>query len=219
MAVQNDNSFDDCVVVACGTLSIELNHLKRLGVLDARRILYTRPGRHEAPKELESRLVRKIAVARRFSNVILVVYGGKFCHIDASNPGRGIDDILAEQGPGIARVDASHCVDMLADAEQREQISGGVRTFWLTPGWIVYRSFVFQDWDIGLANETFPQCTGGAALLDAVGFWDRYCETHPEHVLEFSDWMGIPIQPQVVSLDRLTGLLSACASKAREAAA
>ena len=103
MAVKNESSFADCVIVACGTLSIELNHLKKCGLLDARRILYTRPGRHEVPKELESRLVRKIAIARRYSEVILVVYGGKFCHINPSNPGRGIDDILAEQGPGIAR--------------------------------------------------------------------------------------------------------------------
>jgi len=42
-------SFQDYAIVACGTINMELNHLKDSGVLDARKILYTKPGRHEAP--------------------------------------------------------------------------------------------------------------------------------------------------------------------------
>lgn len=44
-------------------------------------------------------------------------------------------------------------------------------------------------------------------MLDGVGFWDEYEEKYPEEILEFSDWMGIPIEPYRISLDRLKGLL------------
>jgi hypothetical protein len=46
---------------------------------------------------------------------------------------------------------------------------------------------VYQDWDEGKANENFPQHTGGAVLLDGIGFWDEYSSAHPEEILDFSD--------------------------------
>jgi len=42
----NRVSFRDYAIVACGTLNMELNHLKDSGFLDASKILYTKPGRH-----------------------------------------------------------------------------------------------------------------------------------------------------------------------------
>jgi hypothetical protein len=36
---------------------------------------------------------------------------------------------------------------------------------------------------------------------------DRYMAEHPEELLEYSDWMAIPIQPYSITLDRLKGLL------------
>jgi hypothetical protein len=47
--VEKHVSFRDYAIVACGTLNMELNHLKDSGFLDARKILYTKPGRHEVP--------------------------------------------------------------------------------------------------------------------------------------------------------------------------
>ena len=102
-------------------------------------------------------------------------------------------------------------MDMLANEREREQIGEGKKIWWLTPGWIIYRDNVFQDWDKGKANENFPQYSGGAILLDGIGFWERYSEQHPEKILEFSDWMGIEIRPHRITLDRLKNLLSDCA--------
>jgi len=48
-------------------------------------------------------------------------------------------------------------------------------------------------------------------LLGGIGFWERYSEEHPEKILEFSDWMGIEIQPYEITLDRLKKLLASCA--------
>jgi hypothetical protein len=216
IATESEISFEHCTVVACGTLSLELNHLKKSGFLNARRIEYTKPGRHEVPRELEQQLVDRIAKAKSYSDAVIVVYGGKFCFIDMNDPARTIDHVIEEQGEHIARIDATHCVDMLADSQQRERIRDGEKVFWLTPGWIIHRDLVFQDWDKGKANETFPQHTGGAVVLDSVGFWDDYSARHPEKLLEFSDWMGIPIQPRIVSLSRLKRLLSESAAKAYE---
>ena len=39
----DDVSFSDIAVVSCGTLSIELNHLKKEGFLDTRHLLLTTP--------------------------------------------------------------------------------------------------------------------------------------------------------------------------------
>jgi hypothetical protein len=207
--MQKQLSFKDCVVISCGTLAPELNYLRKEGFLDANQIIYITPGRHEVPKELEGQLIQKIYAAKEHSKKIIVIYGGKFCYVNTDNPYRTIDTIIAEQAVGISvsRINATHCIDMLASESQREQISDGQKVWWLTPGWIIYRSRVFQDWDKGKANENFPQHTGGAILLDAIGFWDNYCQQHPEKILEFSDWMGIEIRQHKIILDRLKNLL------------
>lgn len=202
--------FRGYAIVACGTLNMELNRLKYSGFLYARKILYTKPGRHEVPRELESQLIRQIGTAKKYASKIIVVYGGKFCYVNADNPYRKIDTIIQEQeepGVRISRIRATHCVDMLASAEERERISQGKDVYWLTPGWMKYRHYVYQGWDEGLANENFPKHTGGAIMLDAIGFYDEVMENNPEKILEFSDWMGIPIEPYRITLDRLKILL------------
>ena len=205
-------SFDDYAIVSCGTLAPELNYLSKEGFLDTRKIIYTTPGRHEVLKDLESQLIQKINTAKQQSKKIIVVYGGKFCYVNVDNPYRTIDTIIQEQGTGIhiSRINATHCMDMLTGEKQRDEISEGRKIWWLTPGWIVYRDYVFQDWDKGKANENFPQHTGGAVLLDGIGFWERYSEERPEKILEFSDWMGIEIRPHTITLDRLKKLLGNC---------
>jgi len=203
-------SFQDYAIVSCGTLNMELNYLRDSGFLDAAKILYTKPGRHEVPRELESQLIKQIGTAKQYASKIIVVYGGKFCYVNADDPYRKIDTIIQEQaepGISISRIKATHCMDMLASEEEREKISQGKDVYWLTPGWMEYRHYVYQDWDKGLANENFPKHTGGAIMLDGVAYYDRVMETEPEKILDFSDWMGIPIEPQRIALERLKGLL------------
>jgi hypothetical protein len=208
--MKNRLSFGDYAIVACGTVNMELNYLRDSDFLDAKKILYTKPGRHEVPRELESQLIRQIGTAKKYASNIIVVYGGKFCYVNADNPYRKIDTIIHEQeesGFKISRIRASHCVDMLASAEERDRISQGKDVYWLTPGWMKYRHYVYQGWDKGLANENFPKHSGGAIMLDAVGYYDKVMEDEPEKILEFSDWMGIPIEPRRITLDRLKSLL------------
>jgi len=210
--MEGNISFKDYAIISCGTLAPELNFLRKEGFLDAGKIVYTTPGRHEVLKELESQLIQKINTVKEKAKKIIIVYGGKFCYVNVDNPYRTIDTITQEQGTGISisRINATHCMDMLASESQREEISEGKKIWWLTPGWIIYRNFVFQDWDKGKANENFPQHTGGSVLLDGIDFWDKYCQEHPEKILEFSDWMGIEIRPHKITLDRLKNLLAGC---------
>jgi len=58
--------------------------------------------------------------------------------------------------------------------------------------------------------------TGGAIVLDAVGYLDQYMAEKPEEFLEYCDWMGIPMQAYPVTLDRFKSLL---ADQARKLAA
>jgi hypothetical protein len=204
-------SFSHMAIVSCGTLSLELNHLRKTGFLDARHILYTTPGLHENPRELEGQLVKQLATAKEMADKVIVVYGGKFCYVNADEPTRTMKTIMEEQGPAVRRIRATHCVDMLANETERnriaQEIAGGEKVWWMTPGWIQFRHHVFKDWDKGLANENFPRHTGGAIVLDGIGYVDRYMGDHPEEFLEYSDWMGIPIQSYPISLDRLKTLL------------
>jgi len=204
-------SFADTAIVACGTLSLELNELRASGFLEGCSIYYTTPGLHENPAELEAQLLRRIHKAREKADRVIVVYGGKFCYVNTQEPARTMKTVIAEQGPKVRRIEASHCVDMLAGAAEREKIAqevaGGEKVWWMTPGWIKFRDFVFKGWDKALANENFPRHQGGAIVLDGIGYVERYMADHPEEFLEYSDWMGIPIQPYPVTLDRLKFLL------------
>jgi hypothetical protein len=207
----NNISFLDIAVVSCGTLSLELNHLKEEGFLDTNHLFFTTPGLHEDPRELERQLIERINKAREKAGKVLVVYGGKFCYVNADNPTRTMKKIIEEQGPDVSRLEATHCMDMLASEAKREKIArdvaGGEKVWWMTPGWIKFRHQVFKGWDRGLANENFPKHTGGAVVLDAIGYVDKYMSEKPEEFLEYSDWMGIPIQSYSVTLDRFKSLL------------
>jgi hypothetical protein len=198
-------SFKGYSIVSCGTLSPELKYLHDNGFLDADKILYTRPGLHENPREFDKHLRRQLRHAKRYSQEIIVVYGNR-CYIDTVDPFKNIDKIIQEEGGKISRVKAANCIDMLADAGEREKIRAGAKVYWLSPGWLKYWKIIFKEWDIGLANETFPQ-NDKAILLDALGFFNGYVEKFPEKILEFSDWMRIGIEPHEISLDRLKNLL------------
>jgi len=207
----NESSFADIAIVSCGTLSPELDHLRKTGFLDARHIFYTTPGLHEKPMELERQLVQRITKAKEKAGKVLVVYGGKFCYVNTDNPTRTMKKIIEEQGPNVARVDATHCMDMLASEAERENIAqelaGGQKVWWMTPGWIKFRHYVFNGWDRAQANENFPRHTGGAIVLDSLGYVDNYMAEKPEEFLEYSDWMGIPIQAASITLNRFKSLL------------
>jgi hypothetical protein len=102
-------------------------------------------------------------------------------------------------------------MDMIAGEAEREliakELAGDEKVWWMTPGWIKFRHNVFKGWDKGLANENFPRHTGGAIVLDGIGYVDQYMAEQPEEFLEYSDWMGIPIQGYPVTLDRFKLLL------------
>lgn len=210
-------SFENIAIVSCGTLSLELNHLQAEGFLDTEHLLFTTPGLHQDIPELEHQLLRKIEKGRLVAEKVLVIYGGKFCYVNVDNPTRRMHDIIAELGDDVARIDATHCMDMLASEEEREQIAanlvGGEPVWWMTPGWVKFRKQVFKGWDKGLANENFPKHSGGAIVLDGVGYLDQYMAEKPEAFLEYCDWMGIPMQAYPVTLDRFKSLLTAGAQK------
>lgn len=204
-------SFSDIAIVSCGTLSLELNYMKKEGFLDTHGLFYTTPGLHQDIPELERQLIKLIKKAKEKLDKVIVIYGGKFCYVNFDEPTRLMQNIIEEQGSGVVRINATHCMDMIASESEREQIAqeiaGGESVWWMTPGWIKFREEVFKGWDKGLANENFPKHTGGAIVLDGIGYLDEYMVEKPEEFLDYSDWMGIPIQPYPISLDRFKSLL------------
>jgi hypothetical protein len=206
-AVNKGISFKGISIVSCGTLRSELEYLKNTHFLDADKILFTAPGLHEKQMQLEKQLFKQLEKAKTYSQKVIVVYGGR-CYLDPVDPTRDIDRLIFEKGPGVSRVQARSCIDMLASAQQRERIRSGRKVYWLTPGWIKYWKIIFSNWDVGLANETFPG-NETAIVLDALDEFNEISEKSPEKILEFSDWMKLGIEPYKVSLDRFRNLLHA----------
>ncbi|KIX10844.1 DUF1638 domain-containing protein [Dethiosulfatarculus sandiegensis] len=204
----NQPDFSDIAIVACGTLAPELNRLKKEGFLNAGQIIFTTPGLHQDCVELERQLLKAIKRARERFAKVLVVYGGKFCYVNTAEPTRTMQKIIAEQGEGVARINATHCMDMLASESFRNETAGGEPVWWMTPGWVRFKDDVFKGWDKAMANENFPRHTGGATVLDGLGYFDKLLNEDPEKVLEMSDWMGIPMQACPITLDRLKDLLA-----------
>ena len=209
-------SFSGTNIVACGTLRPELTRLTGDGRLDARRILYTGPGLHERQAELAAQLARQLERVASDTGHVVVVYGQR-CFLDTRDPARDTEAIIREAYPEAVRVGAAHCVDMLAGEAERRHLAGSNRVYWLTPGWIKHWDAIFADWDAAKGNETFPQ-NEKALILDGIGFFEAFASAEPERVLEISDWMGLPIEAALVSLDRFYGLLVEAARRAaREA--
>jgi len=204
--IPENTTFEGYNIISCGTLRAELDFLKNEGFLNPDNILYTTPGLHEVPWELEKQLKKQIDNVKRYSQKIIVVYGDR-CYIDTKDPSRDVDKLIQETGVDAKRIKAKNCIDMLADLGEREKISKGQKIYWLSPGWLKYWKVIFKDWDQGKANETFPQ-HDKAILLDPIGIFEKYSSDFPEKLLEFADWMKLNVEPHGVSLNRLRSMLS-----------
>ena len=174
-------TFKDIAIVACGTLSPEINDLIKQGFLDTEHVFFTTPGLHQDIPELESQLIKLIQKAKSVAGGVIVVYGGKYCYVNLDNPTRLMKHIIAEQGPNVVRIEASHCMGMMASEDEMKQITqdlGGEPVWFMTPGWVKYKKQIFKGWDKAVANENFPRHTGGAVVLDGIGYMDRdLCKT------------------------------------------
>ncbi len=203
--MDNQQPFTGYSIVACGTMRPELERLRDDGFLEADSLLFTAPGLHEDCKELKRQLLQQLDRATQTSPRVIVVYGSK-CYIDSQDMSRSLDDLLAEHPGSISRTKAANCVDMLASKPERDAIAAGQPVYWLTTGWLKYWKAIFKKWSHAEANETFPK-HDKAILLDPLGTYEHYVETAPQELLEFADWMNLPIEPHEVTLERLKALL------------
>jgi hypothetical protein len=197
-------------------LQPEMDHLMEVGFLDADRILYTPPGLHAIPDELETRLVRRLREAKQHHppDRIIVAYGRK-CYLSTGDPTRKLDVILEEQGPGISRVQGDYGYDILASIEERESISGGEadKVLWFTPAWLRNWKTVYQrhlGWDRADANANFPGYYKKIVVLDGLSMTDDYVDKYPERILELFDWTAIAVEFEKISLERLKEHLLEC---------
>jgi hypothetical protein len=205
-------TFQGYALVACATLRHELRYLREAGFLDVDRVLYTGPGLHTKPNELERQLTRQLQRAKESSPRVIVVYGSR-CYIGDDDPTRTIDDIIGSAR--VSRIAADGCIDMLCAAEERERIAEGENIFWMSPGWIENWKRIYQrylGWDAADANMNFPGFYRKAIFLDPqpLGMFDDWIEHSPERILEFSDWTQLVVDRHPVTLDRLSNLLLQC---------
>ncbi len=115
-------SFKDAAIVSCGTMSLEINSLVKQGFLDIEHIFFTTPGLHQDILELEAQLINLIQKAKSVARGVIVVYGGKYCYVNLDNPTRLMKNIIAEQGPNVVRIEAGHCMGMMASNDEMKRI-------------------------------------------------------------------------------------------------
>ena len=66
-----DITFENTAIVACGTMSPELNYLREEGFLDTNHLFYTTPGLHQDIVELEKQLIKFITKAQEQVNDVI----------------------------------------------------------------------------------------------------------------------------------------------------
>ena len=205
--------FREHCIVSCGILHPEMQHLTETGFLNPRQMLFTPPGLHAKPNELERQLVRRLhqTEVESPSHRTIVAYGRK-CHIDADRPERRVDTILQESGSTISRLKGDYGYDILTSYEDRQRLSGGRegQTLWFTLGWLTSWKTIYQHyfgWDRADANANFPGYYDRIIVLDTLGLADRYMTEQPETILELFDWTGLEVEFHPITLDRLKGAL------------
>jgi len=200
--------FREHCIVSCGILHPEINHLIETGFLNPRQIMFTPPGLHAKPVELERHLTRRLKQIKTScpAHKTIVVYGKK-CYIDADQPIRRVDTILQELGPGIARLEGDYGYDILTSFEERQRISEGreSHTLWFTLGWLRSWKTIYQHyfgWDRADANANFPGFYDRIIVLDTLGVADEYMTEQAEAILELFDWTGLIVEFHPITLDR-----------------
>ncbi len=206
--------FKNSCIVSCGILYPEMKHLMDTGFLNPHKILFTPPGLHAKPDELERQLRKRLAQTQEScpNHKIIVAYG-KNCYVSPDEPVRRVDTILQEvQDQEISRLQGDYGYDILASFDDRQRISGGreSRTLWFTIGWLKSWKAIYQryiGWDRADANANFPGFYDRIIVLDSLGVADEYMTEHAEEILELFDWMGLMVEFHPITLDRLKGLL------------
>lgn len=213
MVEMSQPTFEDRCIVSCGMLQPEMSHLMDTGFLNPRRMLFTPPGLHAVPDQLEEHLTKRLDQAREScpDHKIIVAYG-KDCYTSTDEPLKRVDSILESYGRGIVRVQGAYGYDMLAGPEDRERISGGraKKVLWFTLGWLRSWRAVYQryfGWDEADANANFPGFYDRIVVLDSLGLGDAYMAEHAEEILELFDWTGLEVTFEPITLERFKGLL------------
>ncbi|MBN2025815.1 MAG: DUF1638 domain-containing protein [Actinobacteria bacterium] len=201
-------------IVSCGSFKEILESTQGEGLLDGIEILYTEPCLKERPRKLEGLLKQRIEEAKGKADRILVIYGDG-CFVDTSDFSRGIDSLIGDTGIYCERIREHSCIEMMLSEDDKEAISDGMKVYWMMPAWVEHKDEVFEEWDLGKRNQTFPQ-NDTAIVVDSSGFFERLLEEDPEKILDFSDWMGIPLDARPITLDRFKALLLASLERLRE---
>ena len=207
-------SFKGTTIVTCSVMKKELERLREQGFLDADDVLFTTAGHHENPRGMEEELPEKLKAAAENGNRVIVALGKK-CYFNPNTPENTIDDLIRDSGVDAVRVEADDCIDMLSDKPRRKEIEAQRKVYWMTPGWLLERQSIFGHWDQGKANETFPM-HDTALMLDTLDFFNEISMSDPEALLDFTDWMQIPIEPLETDLERLKKQLLDALGKTRD---
>lgn len=185
-------------IISCGIFKKEVEViLKELGLKND--VNFLDPGLHVNFNRLEEGVRGEIQRQEKALPTIVII--GQACHPDMSS-------ILdAEKAIGIS---TANCFEALL-GDEKKKLDAETNTYYITSGW-------FENW-----HKIFKQDMGWTEV-DArmnLGFYDRIllldtglCEITDEKLIEFFDFVQVPIEVKKVTLDHLKSLVKAALAKA-----
>jgi hypothetical protein len=197
-------------IVSCGSMRPDIRALLDEG-LEVDKVFFTDICLKERSRELERQLKERLQEAAEVADHVLVVYGNG-CFVDISDPSRTIDSLIEEAGIPHERIHEHSCIEMMLSDSDKEKLAGGLKIYWMMPAWLEERDNAYFEWDLGKRNQTFP-ANDIALMVDAHGYFNRLMEEAPETLLDFSDWMGIPLDARDIELTRFGRLLKEALDK------
>jgi hypothetical protein len=171
-------------ILSCGILQFELNKIipkikQELKKHDIE-INFLSPGLHVDYNKMETEVITNLEAKK--GEKILLLYGS-MCHTKLVSIAKDYNAILPVE---------KNCIEMILSPDKKGEMDGYGNVFYITAGWLRHWREIFQDRTaIAPCDKIVMLDYGGNLISD-------------EELLEFFDYMQIPIETIEISLDYFT---------------
>jgi hypothetical protein len=142
------------------------------------------PGLHIDPNRMETEVIKNLESKK--GTKILLLYGS-MCHTKL---------VSIAKDYNAAVLTEKNCVELLLGPEKKKAIDDSGNVFYLTAGWLQYWRDMFQDRTAITPCDKMVMLDTGENLIS------------DEEMLEFYDFMQVPVETIEISLDHFKNKLT-----------
>jgi hypothetical protein len=183
-------------IIACGIFRPELNKIipalrRELNDRDIE-VTFLPPGLHNNCNKMETEIVENLEADKNGKPLLLY---GCMCHTELESIAKNYDAVLPA---------GKNCIEIILSPRKKAEIDMSGNVFYLTAGWVRQWRDIFQD-------------GAGITACDKIVMLDDGCvEISDEELLDFFDYIQIPIEIMKVSLNYFKeNLINLCKNAAR----